>query len=70
MGKMIRSESYDWDNFDYQAERDIDELNRNDRMNICKECDNLSTLNFCALCSCFMPIKVWISASSCPEEKW
>lgn len=67
---MTRGDSYDWDNLDYQAERTIDEINRNDRMNICKGCDKLSTLNFCAVCGCFMPIKVWISTSSCPEKKW
>lgn len=70
MGEITRGDSFDWDNYDYQAERDVDELSRTDRMNICKSCDQLGAFNFCAVCSCFMPIKVWISTATCPEEKW
>ncbi len=43
---------------------------REQRLNICKSCENLRANDTCKLCNCFMPAKVWISASSCPDKKW
>jgi hypothetical protein len=41
-----------------------------DRMEICKGCDRLNSLNICKECSCFMPFKVRIQSVSCPIGKW
>jgi hypothetical protein len=41
-----------------------------DRINTCKSCPNLNKLNMCKLCGCFMPIKVRLKGSSCPDGKW
>lgn len=40
------------------------------RIEICKSCDQLNSLNFCKQCGCFMPAKVRIRAVSCPLGKW
>ena len=41
-----------------------------DRMEICKKCDLLTTLNRCASCGCFMDFKVLLPSADCPEGKW
>jgi hypothetical protein len=40
------------------------------RMNICKSCPQLTALNFCTECSCFMPLKTKILSAKCPLNKW
>ncbi len=40
------------------------------RYEICKQCDELSSLKFCNKCGCFMPLKVRIESVSCPVQKW
>lgn len=40
------------------------------RYDICKSCDKFSDLKFCKSCGCFMPFKVRLASSSCPEGKW
>ena len=41
-----------------------------ERIAICKACPNLTKLNFCKLCGCFMPAKVRIPAAECPALLW
>lgn len=37
----------------------------------CKTCDNfMHALKVCKKCGCFMPAKVKLSFSQCPESKW
>ena len=41
------------------------------RYSICTSCDKLvDTTKVCSVCYCFMPIKVRIMSSECPEGKW
>ena len=40
------------------------------RYEICKGCENLTSLKFCSKCGCFMPLKVRIESVSCPVQKW
>jgi hypothetical protein len=40
------------------------------RYDICKGCENLTSLKFCSQCGCFMPLKVRIESVSCPIKKW
>jgi len=40
------------------------------RMELCRSCDNLTMLNLCSLCGCFMPIKTRIRKAACPASKW
>jgi len=40
------------------------------RMNICRSCPRLNSLNFCMECSCFMPFKTRMDSAKCPLEKW
>jgi predicted NACHT family NTPase len=41
------------------------------RYKICKECEHLRPkTRTCNICNCFMPGKVHIGTSSCPEGKW
>lgn len=40
------------------------------RIEQCKACSNLSVLNICKECGCFMPAKVRLKWSSCPIGKW
>lgn len=37
---------------------------------ICKSCDQLSKLNTCNACGCFVPAKVFLAASDCKLGKW
>lgn len=43
---------------------------REDRMKICKGCENLSKALFCSICNCYMPIKVWVNTADCPKQLW
>lgn len=40
------------------------------RLTVCKECEHYTGLEQCALCGCFMPVKVMLPHSSCPIGKW
>lgn len=42
----------------------------NDRLDICKKCDDLVELNRCSVCGCFMNAKVLLPFASCPKNKW
>lgn len=43
-----------------------------ERLGICAGCPELGRLlpNVCGVCSCFMPAKACLRASSCPEGHW
>lgn len=41
-----------------------------ERIELCQSCDQLNSLRFCKLCGCFMPAKVRLKGSSCPQNKW
>lgn len=43
---------------------------RNERIEICKNCEWLTDLKFCSKCMCFMPVKTWLSGRKCPIKKW
>lgn len=62
---------FNWDWVD-PGIRDIivsDEVRLN-RQNICKTCDKLNKMKMCKICHCFMPGKILLKSSNCPEEKW
>lgn len=40
------------------------------RWDKCKKCDQLSSLNFCKKCGCFMPLKTKLDNVACPLKKW
>lgn len=40
------------------------------RIELCKSCDQLNSLNFCKQCGCFMPAKIRLKWTSCPIGKW
>lgn len=41
-----------------------------ERMDICKQCENLIALNRCKVCGCFMDAKTKLNRFSCPIGKW
>lgn len=43
---------------------------RNERIEICKQCDKITELKFCSECNCFMPAKTWLKTKECPLKKW
>lgn len=43
---------------------------RDARMAVCKGCDRLGMGSFCKECNCYMPIKTWVEAATCPKNKW
>lgn len=43
---------------------------RRERLNICEGCLSYTKLKFCSECSCFMPLKSWITIKKCPLGKW
>lgn len=40
------------------------------RFDICNSCDNLTKLNTCKHCGCYMPAKVLVNNATCPDNKW
>jgi recombinational DNA repair protein RecR len=48
----------------------VSEEIRSQRFEICKNCDQLHSTEFCKLCACYMPAKTWLSGASCPLKKW
>lgn len=40
------------------------------RYNICKECNDFTSLKLCSNCNCFMPVKVKFALANCPKGKW
>jgi hypothetical protein len=43
---------------------------REERLAICRSCEELRPSEFCKLCNCYMPVKVYIAGVSCPAKKW
>ena len=43
---------------------------REQRVELCKSCDNLNNVQICDLCGCIMPVKTWLKFSECPDKKW
>jgi hypothetical protein len=41
-----------------------------ERYEICKMCEEFSSVKTCKSCGCFMPAKVTIIRSRCPLGKW
>lgn len=48
----------------------LPEGERDKRLDICKQCDNLGKMDFCKICHCYMPVKTYIPNQSCPIKKW
>lgn len=48
----------------------IPEKDRNVRFDICKSCEHLAKMDFCKICSCYMPVKTYMPGQSCPLKKW
>jgi len=40
------------------------------RMTICQACPELTTLNRCQKCGCFMAVKTRLRGAYCPLGKW
>ena len=41
-----------------------------ERIELCKNCENMTAMKTCKLCGCFMPIKVRFKWMKCPAGKW
>jgi recombinational DNA repair protein RecR len=48
----------------------ISEKERNARFDVCKSCEHLAKMDFCKICSCYMPVKTYLPGQSCPLKKW
>jgi hypothetical protein len=52
---------------DYFVKREI----ANKRLEICKSCSEyIKAITLCNKCKCIMPLKVTLSNSRCPLNKW
>jgi hypothetical protein len=40
------------------------------RLDICRSCENYTTLHMCKECHCYMPLKTKFSVFECPIKKW
>jgi hypothetical protein len=45
-------------------------INSEERLAICKACEEFTLKLVCAVCKCVMPIKVKIESAECPKGKW
>jgi hypothetical protein len=53
--------------FNMLAKEDV----QNQRYFICKSCDKFNNkVKICKECGCFMPFKVKIDSTKCPQNKW
>ena len=41
-----------------------------ERYNLCKTCEYLSSMKVCTKCNCFAPVKTKFSGQSCPIGLW
>ena len=57
-----------WKNYTF-PNADV-EIEAKRRINICIDCENLTKLNKCKLCGCYMPAKVRSPKSKCNINKW
>lgn len=48
----------------------VDDATRQERVDICNNCDKLTMLKTCTECGCLMPVKTWLKSSECPLKKW
>jgi hypothetical protein len=48
----------------------VSEETRQERVEICNNCDKLTVLKTCKECGCIMPFKTWLKISTCPLKKW
>jgi len=48
----------------------IDSTQRNERIEICNNCNQLSAIKLCKMCGCMMPVKTWLRAAKCPAGRW
>lgn len=48
----------------------VSEEIRQQRLDICRTCDQLQRAEFCKMCGCYMPAKTWIPMTKCPLGKW
>lgn len=48
----------------------LSRLQRKERLDICRSCDQYMRMEKCAVCGCIMPIKVGLPHASCPLGKW
>ncbi len=39
-------------------------------MGICKQCPELTKINRCRKCGCFMTLKITLTGAKCPLGKW
>lgn len=40
------------------------------RIQVCRKCENLNSLEQCDVCHCFMPVKAKFIETKCPLGKW
>ena len=45
------------------------ETSRKNRLDLCRKCEFFIG-NFCKKCKCFMPVKVRLASSTCPDGRW
>jgi hypothetical protein len=57
-----------WTNLIFKSEEH--EKIAENRMAECINCDQLTNLNRCKQCGCYMPAKVRNETSTCPLKKW
>lgn len=64
----------DWDHKDYipaESSEGVIRLSlRERRIEICKSCEHITSLNTCGKCGCFLPIKSYFKVFKCPLDKW
>ena len=53
-----------------KPENSVEDSIKEQRMKICKSCENLTKVQTCTKCGCFMPLKTWFKTFSCPNGKW
>ena len=48
----------------------VDTTTRNERLEICNQCEYLTITRQCSKCGCFVDGKTLLSSSKCPLKKW
>lgn len=48
----------------------ISDEERNQRYDLCKNCEEFTMMRTCKICNCIMPMKTYWGNTECPKGKW
>jgi len=62
----------DWNDQEHRptGNREVEKSIRQQRIEICEKCPNITGFKMCKICKCFLPVKTYLYFTDCPINKW